>query len=148
MTVGLQIYICSPAIDAKILKEIIWLFLSNHGAPKGSIEAMFVNYMCDGDKTSEMVKKEALSEYPEKIKPYAEYHVLRKMLHPSPKVAAPYIAAVRDSKAQVLLMTSSLHSDDLFRQKLSSAVYLEIEEKMFLDKYVDRFKTPNVAVTY
>ena len=143
-----QIYICSPSMDAQILKEIIWLFLSNHGAAKGVLEAIFLNYTCDGDKVAEIVKKEALLEYPEKIKPYAEYHILRKMLYSSAKVTASYIAVVNDSAAKVLLTASSLHSKELFQQTLSSAVFLEMEDKQFMEKYVHRFGAASVAVTY
>ena len=141
-----QIYLCSPKLDGRILREMVEIFLSNSGRPLGRFHSIFTNFeRCDGELCAEQVKQQVMKRLSDAVRAYAEYHVVSKLTHPMRRVRATFLAVVLDGEAHVLVSSAALHSDDLCQSHVHSVVALKMSKEEFEGQYVQPLLQPEVV---
>ena len=143
-----QVFLSSPQLDAKRLMDIIELYLKYRS--KGDLTAIYVEQNCDkaSDKSILDVKREVTKRFDDKAMTFVQYKILRKILHPSTKTCATFIAGVSDGKAEVLITSGNFHASSFTSDTSEMMVFLKMDEKTFQQQYLELLAAPNATVSY
>ncbi len=131
-----QVYIVTPIIDAKRLKDIVDIFLLSR--THANIGAFFVRRQCEdfSIKTFITMKRDAMFDYDAKFHPVIDYKIFRQITHPWKPFHANFIAGVKDGQAEVMVTSARFTGNYFTTDNMETVSFQKMSEDSFKSQFI------------
>jgi hypothetical protein len=137
---GSKVYIITPFLDAKHLKDVIDIFFRNKNT--AVLEAFYVRRQCDDKKTITALKDQVQKMYTPRKQLSIQYQIYLKIIYPLSRFHGKLIAGVKDGQADIMVTSANFHSNHFDTNNLETVTMLSMTEadftRRFLNKLLDK----------